>query len=124
MRQKKGLPMIELLVALYLLYLATLFFVFPNLLLSDRSTFYRNVAEILHPATWAYVVFVVGMCHAIGLAFNRFQIRVIALVLSGIIFALFAIAFAKSFPNLSFGVYSLISLFCFLSIVQVNRTEL
>lgn len=124
MRQKKGLPMIELLVAMYLLYLATLFFIFPNLLASDRSTFYRNVAEILHPATWAYVVFGVGLLHAVGLILNRFIVRVASLILSGIVFALFAIAFAKTFPNLSFGMYSLIALFCFLSIVQVNRTEL
>ena len=121
---KKSIPIMEIMTAFYFLYLAVVMFLFPELIGSDKSAFYENIAAILPPATWGFLVFFIGLTMAIGLYTNRSAVRTFGLLLAATVYLVFALAFARSFPNFSTGLYLLLMLAALSAIATVKRTEL
>lgn len=124
MTHRKSLPVFEILTAFYFLYLATVMFLFPELIGSDKSAFYENIAAILPPVTWSFVVFFIGSVLCIGLYSNKTPIRTAGLLMASVVYLIFAFAFARSFPNFSTGLYVLLTMGAFSAIATIKRTEL
>lgn len=121
---RKSFPVFELLATCFFSYLSALLFFYPDLFKSDRSLFYENLTMILPTVTWVYISFGIAILLACGILFNAIPLRRVNLILCGIVFTLFAIAFARSLPNISFGMYTILAIFSFISVLQVKNTEL
>lgn len=124
MTYKKTFPMFELLATCFFSYLSALLFFYPDLFKSDRSLFYENLTMILPTVTWVYISFGISILLICGILINFFPLRRMNLILCGIVFTLFSIAFARTMPNISFGIYATLAVFSFISVLQVRKTEL
>ena len=121
---KKSIPVFETMTTFYFLYLSVVMTVFPELIGSDKSEFYQNISSVLPPASWAFLIFGIAMTLSIGLYTNKPRIRMFGLVLATFVYLIFALAFARSFPNFSTGLYVLLTLAALSAIATVTRTEL
>lgn len=121
---KKSLPVFEITSAFYYLYCAMVMFIYPQLVGSDKSDFYVALANILSPNTWAYIAFAIGMILCYGLYSNKGSVRTLGLLLSGIVYMVFALSFARSFPNFSTGLYVILTAASISAIATIKRTEL
>ena len=121
---KKSLPVFEITSAFYYLYCAIVMFIYPELLGSERSEFYKAIANVLSPSTWAYLVFFIGMTLCFGLYSNRTSIRTFGLLMAAIVYLIFALSFARSFPNFATGLYVILTAASIGAIATIKRTEL
>lgn len=121
---KKSLPVFEITSAFYYLYCAIVMFIYPKLVGSDKSDFYIALSNLLSPDTWAYVAFTIGMILCYGLYSNRTSVRTLGMLLAGIVYMVFALSFARSFPNFSTGLYVILTMASIGAIATIKRTEL
>lgn len=121
---KKSLPIFEVSTAFYYIYCSIVMFIYPKLVGSDQSDFYEALAKILAPQTWAYLAFGIALTMCYGLYSNRTSVRTCGLLMATAVYLIFALSFARSFPNFATGLYVILAAASIGAIATVKRTEL
>lgn len=116
---KKPLPLFELLISLFSLYMAALLFWFPDLL-ANGGPAYDKVENMAGAQKWAFIFFAAGIIKVIGIMMNKKWVRIVGLLMSVVIYSILTIAFSFSFPNFTVGIFGLLTFF---SLVQIFYTD-
>ena len=120
--QKRAIPLWEVSLTLFSIYVAGLLFIFPDLL--EKGEIYPKFTEIAPQIAWAFIFTTGALVKAIGLIFNITSLRIAGLIISVILYSIIAFCYASGFPNLSTGLFVVITFMSLLTIFYVKITEL
>lgn len=124
-KRKLPIPFLEILFAFFSIYAAILFF------MSDMYVF-KNIQKdagalmlsVMPPIGWGIAFLFSGLLLSLGLVTNYFLARFGGLFVCIVIFALLAACHAISFPNLTFGLFGMLTVTGIGALFTVKETEL
>lgn len=120
-------PIFEMYVTMISIAMAIMLFLFPDMLVQGASDsgLYSILLSIMPQWMWAFAFFFAGLFKAIGLLVESKIMRIIGLILSAIVYTIFAIAYAASgFPNVGGIVMTATAVFSLISISEVRRSSI
>lgn len=124
-KRKLPIPYLEIAFAFFSIYAAILFFV------SDIQVFHNIQVEaavlmlqIMPPAGWGTVFLIAALLLSIGLVGNFYLARFAGLFITNVAFAALAACHSLSFPNLTFGLFAVLTLTGIGAVMTVKQTEL
>lgn len=122
----KHLPIFELYISVFSVLMAAMLFLFPEMLQPSvdigSKSLYWLLLSIMPQPFWAFTFFIAGVTKSIGLLIDNNITRIVGLVISVLIYAVFAVMYSFSFPAIGMVVFSVMMLFTIISIPMVKST--
>lgn len=120
-------PMYEMYVTLFSILTAVMLFLFPDMLQppdSSVTNLYWLLLSIMPQYMWAFAFFVAGVTKAVGMLIDNAPTRITGLVLSALIYSVFAVCYAMNFPTIGAVTFTCMFIFTLISIPMVKHTGL
>lgn len=118
-------PIFELYVTMISIAMAIMLFLFPDMLSQGAEgvvSLYGLLLTIMPQWAWAFTFFGAAMIKAVGLLIDSRIMRIIGLIMSALIYTVFAIAYAVGFPSIGSVIFIATAVFTLISIPEVKRT--
>lgn len=114
-------PIFEMYATLFSIAVSILMFIFPNML-HPSADLYSWMLKIMPQFMWAFCFFGAGMVKAVGLLVDNVPLRVLGLVMSAVLYLVFTICYAISFPTIGAVTFACMTVFTVISINIVKHT--
>lgn len=114
-------PIFEMYATLFSICVSILMFLFPNMLQPDTNL-YTWMLKIMPQFMWAFCFFGAGMVKAVGLLLDNAPLRILGLVMSAVLYLVFTICYAISFPTIGAVTFACMTIFTVISINIVKHT--
>ena len=114
-------PIFERYATLFSICVSILMFLFPNMLQPDTKL-YTWMLKIMLQFMWAFCFFGAGMVKAVGLLLDNAPLRILGLVMSAVLYLVFTICYAISFPTIGAVTFACMTIFTLISINIVKHT--
>lgn len=124
MEEKKPIPIWEIAITLFSLYVCALFFFFPSILAEQNTALFFYMDEIADQSLWAFLFCFSAAMKVVGIFLNNCTIRIAGLVFSALLYGTIAICYMLSFPNIGTGLFIVITFMCIMQAFYVKATEL
>src|SRR5699024_12656332 len=121
-KSTKHPPVFEMYVTLFSILTAVILFLFPDMLqpeVDGISNLYWLLLSIMPQYMWALTFFVAGITKSIGMLIGNNASRMIGLLMSAVIYAVFAICYTMSFPTIGSIVFVSMTIFTLVSLPMV-----
>lgn len=126
-KPQKSVPLFEIFVTMFSILVAIMLFWWTDMLhvgLGDEGNFYWLLLSIMPQYMWAFTFFITGVLKGVGLLIDNISSRITGLVLSSILYTIFAISHFLNFPSIGAITFSCMAIFSVLSIPVVKITGL
>lgn len=120
---KFRLPIFETFISLLSCYLAIILFTNENFFNTNPIT-YGKLSELTSEATIACIFLVAAFTKIIGISFDIRWVRITGLCMSSVIYLVIAVTYYLGSVLWGLGIFSLLSIFCIINIVDVKNTKL
>lgn len=114
-------PIFEMYATLFSISVSILMFIFPDMLQPDTNL-YTWMLKIMPQFMWAFCFFGAGMVKAVGLLVDNAALRILGLVMSAILYLVFTVCYALSFPTIGSVTFACMTVFTAISINIVKHT--
>lgn len=119
----KRLPIFESFVSLLSCYLAVILLLNDNFFKTNPIV-YDKLSNLADEKTMAAVFLVAALTKISGILFNITCLRLSGLVMSSIIYLTIAVTYFMGHVLWGLGIFSLLALFCIISIIDIKHTKL
>lgn len=119
----KKMPIFEVFISFLSCYLAVVLFTNDSFFQSNPISF-QKLANLASELTVGIIFLVAAFTKIFGVVFNVRWLRVVGLSMSAIIYVSIATTYYLSHALWGLGMFSLLAIFCIISIIDVRYTKL
>lgn len=124
-KRKLPIPYLEISFAFFAIYAAILFFMSDFKVLENvQSDAAELMLQIMPPVGWGVAFLLAALLLSVGMVSNFFIARFAGLFVMIVIFGALAACHSLAFPNLTFGLFAVLTLTGLGALMTVKQTEL
>ena len=124
-KRKMPIPYLEITFAFFAIYAAILFFMSDFKVLENvQADAAELMLQIMPPVGWGVTFLTAALLLSIGLVSNYFIARFAGLFVMIVIFGTLSACHSLAFPNLTFGLFAVLTLTGIGALLTVKQTEL
>ena len=124
-KRKLPIPYLEISFAFFAIYAAILFFMSDFKVMENvQSDAAELMLQIMPPVGWGVAFLTAALLLSIGMVSNFFIARFAGLFVMIVIFGALAACHSLAFPNLTFGLFAVLTLTGLGALMTVKQTEL
>lgn len=124
-KRKMPIPYLEISFAFFSIYAAILFFISDiHVFMNIQSDAAILMLKIMPPIGWGVVFLLASLLLSVGLVMNYITARFLGLFVNILTFGILAACHSLSFPNLTFGLFTVLALTGIGAVFTVKETEL